>query len=330
MRRLKISLACIVTMAALSSGACLAQNPGEVFPVKPVTLVVPFAAGTTITDIESRLYAQKLSEGFGGRPVLLDFRAGAGGMIGALFVAKSVPDGYTVLGASGATIIAPLMQKNPLYDPARDFTPLAQMTTRTNLLVVHPSLPARSVAEYIAYARANPGKVNFSTPGTGSGPHLGGAWLHRATDTTVTFISYKGTAPAMTDLVSGRIQASIGSYSSMAPQVSAGKLRLIGVTGEERLDLVPDIPTIAEQGVPGYNYSNWFGIVGPAGMPRPVVIRLNAELNRISSNPEVVKKMAAENSKSVSGSTPEQFRALIATETSRWQQVIRDAGITPE
>lgn len=321
-------LACGLAVALVSSGAAFSQGSAALWPARPVTMVIPFLAGGP-TDTDTRLYAQKLRDAFG-QPFFTDNRPGAGGTIGAAFVAKAAPDGYTLMMATAAFTVAPALYKSLPYDPIADFAPVALITKRAALMVVNPALPVKSVAEYIAYARANPGKLNFGTPGLGSGPHLAGELFHNLTNTRATYVHYKGTPQMALDMVSGRLDASINIPAGSLAHVKSGKLRLLGTTGIERTRLLPDVPSIAEQGVVGFDYGSGLGILAPRGTPAAIVSKLSAEIARHSKNPEIFQKLAEDGNDLLSSTTPEQYRQYLVDDVNRWRKVVQASGIKLE
>lgn len=292
---------------------------------RPVTLVVANTPGGPV-DVETRLYAGRLQE-VTGRSFVLDFKPGAGGTVGSAHVAKAAPDGQTLLAVTAGFTAFPALYRNLGFDTVRDFAPVTLMSQRTSVLLAHPGLPAANFAEYIAQARANPGWINHGTTGAGGIIHLTGAWMHNATGTTVTFVHYKGAAPELLDLVAGRIQATSTTLLGAQPLLKAGKAKALAVLNERRSPLLPDVGTIAEQGIPGYNYSSWLGFIAPAATPAEEVNRLNDAFVRVARIPEVAARLAGEGSMMV-GSTPQQFRDIIATETARWRSLVQATGIT--
>ena len=311
--------ASVIAIVVLLPAAALAQA----WPTKPITVIVPFPPGGT-SDIEGRLYTGKLGENTRW-PIVIEYKLGAGATVGVSYVAKAAPDGYTLLSGTSSFVAAPAVYRNISYDPIRDFAPVVLMTKRGSLFVVHTSVPARTFAEYVAYVKANPGKINMGTSGAGSAPHLAGALLHDMIDGDVTFVHYKGSSQMNIDLAAGRIQANIGILAIL-PFVKAGKLRVLGVTSLTRSRLLPDIPTIAEQGVPGYENVGWSGFVAPARTPAAVINRLNTEFVKVARSQEIADKLAEDNGDPV-GSTPEEFGQFIAREAARWQSTVKKAGI---
>jgi len=320
--------AVVVTGAtALGSGAAFAQGAGD-YPNRPVTVVVAFAAGGP-AEFESRLYTQKMSQNLG-KPFLLDFRPGNSGITGTTFVAKSAPDGYTLCPGQGSFTVAAATVKDITYDPVKDFAPIILMSKRSMLLVVTPDFPVRNGREYIAYAKAHPEQLNFATLGTGSVFHLAGAWLHGLTGTRVTFVPYKGVTPSTMDLIGGRVQATMMTPEIGLPVVKSGKLRVIATTGIERHPMLMDVPTLSEEGVPGYEYLGWTGFFAPAGTPAAIVNKLNAEFVKAGKAPEVAQKMADSGGAVMVLSTPAQLGQFIANEVGRWRKVVQDNNIVVE
>ena len=326
MTRCKYLTAGLAILPMLFSPGAAAQSGAEAFPSKPVTIVVPYSPGSA-TETEVRIYAQKMTE-FMANPFLVEFKPGAGATVGSAYVAKAAPDGHTLLQVSAAFIIAPLLYKNLPYEPLRDFAPVSLMSKKPNVLLVSPSFPARTLAEYIAYARANPGKINFATSGGGGPQHLVGAWLHGATDTKVTFIHYKGGAPGATDLMAGRVDVLMNPLSMSQSMIQSGKMRALAVLSTDRATSSPDTPTVVEQlpDLKDFEYSAVIGIVAPRNTPAAVVSKLSANLARTAKSADVIQKLAPGGSIMI-GSTPEQFRQSMATESVRYRNLIRDNDI---
>ena len=317
--------------AAVSAGVVAASLAlpahAQDYPSRPVRIVVPFAPGGP-NDIVVRLVAQKLTETWG-QPFLVENRPGAGGNIGTDFVAKAAPDGYTLLSVGpGSLIINPLIGKVP-YDTMRDFAPVTLMARAPNALVAHPSLPARSVMGLIELARSQPGKVNYGSGGNGSTPHLAGAMFAAMARIALTHIPYKGTAPAMADLIGGQVQIAFLGIPTVLPHIKSGKLRVLAVTGKHRSPELPGVPTVDEAGVPGYELSPWYGLLAPAGTPREAVVRLAEEVSRILRTAEMKEKLAAQGAE-VAGGSSEEFAAVIRADTSIWSRVVKDTGIRIE
>jgi tripartite-type tricarboxylate transporter receptor subunit TctC len=313
---LRAALACVATV--LSFAAAAAD-----YPIKPVRLVVPFPAGGP-TDIVGRTIGQKLSETLG-QPVVIDNRAGAGGVIGTEQVAKSPPDGYSMLlGTISGLAVAMSLYPNRGYDVLRDFAPVTQAVTVTNILVVHPSLPVRNVRELLALARAKPGMLNYASSGSGTVTHLAGELFKMLGRVNIVHIPFKGGAPALTALMSGEVQMSYENSLIVLPHIRAGKLRALAVTGAQRSKLMPELPTIAEAGLPGYAASGWYGFVVPAAVPKDIVGRLNADITRILHMPDVVERLSSQGAEPV-GDTTEQFSAFIRTEIDKWSGLVKTA-----
>jgi len=293
------------------------------YPTKPVRLVVPFPAGGT-TDLLARAAAQKLSEAWG-QQMIVDNRPGAAGNIGAELVAKSTPDGYTLLMGTVGThaINASLYAKMP-YDHVKDFTPVILVAGVPNVLVVNPQLPVNTVPELIAYAKANPGKLNFASSGSGTSIHLSGELFKAMTGVQMTHVPYKGSAPALTDLIGGQVQLMFDNLPSSLAFIKAGKLRAIAVTGTTRAPALPDVPTVADT-VPGFEASSWFGILAPAGTPRDIVMKINGETSKWLASPDAKEKLAAQGA-NVAGGTPEDFAKHIQAETAKWAKVVKESG----
>lgn len=313
-----------VALCALAAPA----SAQPVYPVKPVRLVVPFVPGGS-TDFIARIMGQKLDEALG-QQVIVENRAGAGGNIGLDYVAKSPPDGYTLIfGHVGTFGFGPSLYQKLPYDPVRDFAPIVLFAMVPNMLVVHPSLPARNVKELVALAKARPGRINYGSSGNGSASHLATEYFKLLSKTDITAIPYKGTGPLVTDVIAGEISLTITGVPPLYPHVQSGRLRALGVGSTKRLSLLPDLPTIAEAGVPGYESSTWFGPLAPARTPREIVVRLNAELMKILQRPDIRSRFAAEGVEGL-GSTPEEFGTYIKAEIERWGRVIKAAGIAPQ
>ncbi|MBK6394839.1 MAG: tripartite tricarboxylate transporter substrate binding protein [Betaproteobacteria bacterium] len=320
-RTLLAALAASLAVAVAVPPAALAQTA---FPTRPIRIVVPFPPGGT-TDILARAAAQKMAEAWKEQAVV-DNRPGAGGNIGAELVAKAPADGYTMLMGTVGThsINASLYAKMP-YDHVRDFAPVILVAAVPNVLVVHPSVPVNSVAELIAYAKANPGKLNFASSGSGTSIHLAGELFKVMAGVQMTHVPYKGSAPAIADLVGGQVQLMFDNLPSALPQIKAGRLRALGVTSAQRAPALPDVPTIAESGLPGYEASSWFGLLAPAGTPQDVVAKVNGEVARWLASPEAKEKLLSQGA-NAAGGTPEDFVRHIAAETAKWQQVVKASG----
>ncbi len=307
------------TTAALS--ACIATAQG--FPNKPVKMVIGLPPGGG-TDSNARLIASKLSESLG-QSVLVDNRPGASGAIAAEFTAAAPPDGHTILIMSATTLTNTLLYKSR-YDTIRDFTPITFLSVNPYLVLIHPAVPANNLNEFIAHARANPGKLNYASSGNGGIVHLATVLLESVTDIRLLHVPYKGLAVAYGDLLAGRVQLSVSSIVSALPHVKSGKLRALGVTSRTRMAMLPDMPTLNESGARGYEVSQWNGLLGPAGVPRAVVDRLHREIIAVLRQPEVVARMAADGSEVVGG-TGAELAAYMQSELSKWGGIIRKWNI---
>ena len=301
-----------------------AQAP---YPAKPVRLVVPSAPGGG-TDITARVMAPKLGE-YLGQQVVVENRAGAGTMIGGELVARAAPDGYTLLMGISTLAINPAMYKKVPYDALKDFAPISQAVSLPNILVVHPSLPAKTVKELIAFNRARPGQIQFASAGVGTNPHLAAELFLSMAGLKMLHIPYKGSGAGIIDVIAGHVPVMTPSILTGLPHAKAGRLRALGVTSAKRAGGAPDIPTIAEAGVPGYEAVQWFGILAPAGTPRAIVDRVHRDAVRVLQNPETKERLVADGADPV-GSTPEQFAAFIRAETAKWANVVKAIGIQPE
>lgn len=295
----------------------------QAYPVKPVRIVVPFPPGGT-SDILARAIGQKLNEEWK-QQIIVDNRPGAGANIGAEIVAKSPPDGYTLLLASTIHTINPSLYSKLAYDPVRDFTPITLIAATSQVLVVHPSLPVKTVKEFIAYAKKRPGALNYSSAGNGSQPHLTAELFKTKTGINIVHVPYKGAPPAMTDLLAGQVALTFATAPSAVPHVKAGKLRALGVSTAQRIAALPDVPTIAEAGVPGFEAAGWNGLVGPAGMPAPVVDKLNAAVVRIVHVPAMSTYLSGQGADPQT-TTPGQFGDYIKSEIVKWAKVVKDSA----
>jgi tripartite-type tricarboxylate transporter receptor subunit TctC len=297
------------------------------YPAKPVRLVVPFPPGGS-SDLVGRLIGQQLTESLG-QQVVIDNRGGAGGNIGVEHAARATPDGYTlVLGHIGTFGSGPSLYAKLPFDPVRDFAPIGLFGGVSNLAVVHPSLPVKTVKELIALARARPGQLNYGSAGVGSASHLQVEYFKLLTKTDIVQVPYKGTGPMVIDLVAGQTQMTVTGIPGLIAQVRAGRLRPIAAASEKRLALFPDIPTAAEAGLPGFVVTTWYGPLAPAKTPAPIISRLNGELQKMLQRREVLDRLANDGIEPMGG-TPEQYAAHIRSELARWAKVIKAAGIRP-
>jgi tripartite-type tricarboxylate transporter receptor subunit TctC len=314
--------ACAALLAAAAAGT-LAQG----YPGKPVRVVVPSSAGGG-TDIVARIIAPRLSERLG-QQIVIDNRPGAGTMIGIEVAAKSPPDGYTLLVAPSTLALNPAVYKKVPYDALRDFAPITQIVGSTSIIVVHPSIPVKTVKELIAFARARPGQMNYASAGSGTYPHMTMELFNSTAGVKMVHIPYKGTAPAMIDMLAGHISVMAATVLTGMPQIRAGRLRPLGITSLARSAAAPEIPTVAESGLPGFESVQWYGALVPAQTPKEIVARLHGEMTRVLQMPEVRERFLADGTDPV-GNTPDEFGRYIRDETVKWAKVAREAGIKQE
>lgn len=323
-RRMALALG----LSAASLLAAGAQATAQQFPDRPVTLVVPFAAGGS-TDVVARIIAQKMSDDLG-QQVVVENVAGAGGNIGADRVARAEPDGYTILMGTVAThALNPLILKTKPYDPEKDFTPVSLLVVVPNVLVVNPELPAKTVQELIALLKADPEKYAYASSGNGTPLHLSGELFKAMAGVNIQHIPYKGAGPALNDVVGNQVPIMFDNLPSSSPHIKSGTLRALGVTTAERAPSFPDVPTIAEAGVPGYETYTWNALFAPAGTPKEIVDRLNASANKAMKDPAVIEKMNGFSARIV-GSTPEELGAHVKAELAKWEPVVKGANISME
>src|SRR5215467_9829325 len=323
-RTTKAFVAALVAAHLSAAGTAVAQ----VYPTRPVTILVPFAAGCG-NDILARLLAQHLGQALG-QQFVIENRAGAAGTIGARAVAKAPPDGHTLMvGHSGVFAIAPALYADPGYDPRRDFAPIGLIASYQQILVAHPSLPVRSIADLIALARQQPDKITYATAGIGSGSHVSTELFAMMAAVKLTHVPYRGTGAMQGDLVGGHVDMAISTFPSVFGQIRSGLLRTIAVTGETRSSIFPDVPTIAESGVPGYAAVIHYGMVAPAGISRVIADRLNAELRAALASEDVRARIAEEGGEALPG-TPDQQAKDLAEEEAKWGAVVRKLGIRSE
>ena len=296
------------------------------FPSKPVTVIVPAPPGGT-ADISMRIIAHKLTENLG-QQIIVDNRPGAGGIIASQLAVKATPDGYTVLMNYTSHAINPSLYKKLPYDSTKDFTPITLLGITPLVLVVHPSVPAKTVSEFIAYAKANPGKLNYGSAAIGGASHLGGQLLKIKAGIDIVHVPYKGGAAAVADLIGGEIQMGLDSLLVMQPHIKAGKVRALGVTSIKRTEISPNLPAIAET-IPNYEANAWFGIMAPASTPRQVVARLNEEFIKVLRTPEIKEKLTQQGFEAA-GNSPEEYAVFLKKETEKWAEVVRIAGVKVE
>ena len=315
---LKALAAAAITAAGMGTAAA------DSYPNKAITMVVPFSAGGT-TDILARIVGQALGQELG-ETIIIENKPGAGGNIGAQQAARSKADGYTLfMGTVGTHAINQTLYKKLPYDPVKDFAPLSRVANVPNLLVAHPNRPYKTVKEMIDFAKKNPGEVTYGSPGSGASPHVSGALFQSMTGAEITHIPYKGSAPAISDLLGNQIAVMFDNMPSAIQHVRSGKLRPIAVTSATRSPELPDVPTIAEAGVPGYEAMSWFGLWAVAGTPQPVLDKLHASLTKVLKDPAVVKKIADQGG-TVSIDTPAEFQNFINTEAAKWGKVVKESG----
>jgi tripartite-type tricarboxylate transporter receptor subunit TctC len=313
-------------MAAVLAAANAAR--ADDYPNRPVTLVVPFAPGGS-TTIMARIVAEKMGTTLG-QQVIIDNRGGAGGTIGARQVAKSAPDGYTILlGYSGTLAIGPTLYRDPGFDVRKDFVAIGRIGTAPSVLVVHPSFPASSIAEFIAVAKERPGKVDFASAGVGTVGHISAELFAHRAGLKLNHIPYKGTGPGLNDVLGGHVPMMVVPLPAVLGNVQGGKLRALGVTSARRSKLLPDVPTIAESGLPGFEAALRYGLVAPAGTPRPIVERLNKELRAALGSDEVLKRLDHEGADPLP-STPEEYGVDIDREETMWSQIVKASGAKAE
>jgi tripartite-type tricarboxylate transporter receptor subunit TctC len=322
-------------MAALFLGAAQAASPepspapgAAGYPSRPIRLIVPFPPGGS-TDILARALGEKLAQGLG-QPMVIDNRPGAGGSIGAEAAARAAPDGHTLMmGHLGTLAANPAIYKNLPYDPVKSFAPVSLMAIVPSVLVVNPSLPVASAAELIAYAKTHPGKLAYGSAGNGSTSHLTTEYFKLITGTDILHVPYKGVGPMLTDLVSGQLSIGLNGAPAVMAHVNSGRLRALAVTSLKRLEALPQVPTLDEAGVHGFDASGWYGVVVPAGTPQPIVARLNGEIARAMQTPELRMRLDSEGALPAPG-TPEEFAAFIRAEIARWDAVLKRAGMQPQ
>jgi len=323
-------------MIRLAAGSCAAlaamlvagMAGAQTYPSKPIRIVVPFAPGGT-SDILARAIGPKMAETWN-QPVVVENKTGANGAVGAEFVVRSAPDGYTMLLSDvGALAINPSVYPNMQFDPVKDFSPVIMVSYSPHVLAVHPSVPVNNVKELVAYAKANPGKLNFANSGTGGAPHLAGVEFAQRTGIQWAYIPYKGGSQAVTDVVAGQSNVLFNGMLATYPSVKSGRLRGLAVSAAKRVPSAPELPTVAESGLPGFETGSYQGVLAPAGTPRDIVVKLNAELTRVL-NTQDMKDMLAKQGTEVRAGPPEALGAFVAEEKTRWAKVVKDNNIKPD
>ncbi|HYC46894.1 MAG TPA: tripartite tricarboxylate transporter substrate binding protein [Burkholderiales bacterium] len=311
----------------LASSACAAaqkQAPQANYPTKPVRLIVPFAPGGG-TDLIARLVAQDLGQGWG-QTVVVDNRGGSGGVIGTELAARATPDGYTMLLCSLGFSYVPALYRNLAFDAEKDFAPVSLVATQPFVYVVTPSLGVSSIKELVALAKSKPGELRYGSGGAGGSSHLGTELLRTMTGIELVHVPYKGTGPALTAMLSGEIHFQLIGIASVVPHMKAGRMRALAVSGAKRSAAAPEVPTVAESGVPGYAFDVWYGMLFPAATPRAIVEKTSADLNRVLKSPELARRFAAIGLEP-GGTTPQEFATIIRKEIARWRKVVQSAGI---
>jgi tripartite-type tricarboxylate transporter receptor subunit TctC len=316
----KIFAACVLACACSSAGA-------QGYPAKPVRMIVPSSAGGG-SDIIARIIAPKMAERLG-QQIVIENRAGAGTMIGNVAAARAAPDGYTLLLGISTLATNPAIYRKVPYNALTDFAPITLVLSAPNILVVHPSMPVKNVKELIWFAQARPGQINYASAGTGTNPHLCMELFLSMAKLDIVHIPYKGSAPAIVDLVAGQVPLSMATMLTGLPHVRSGRLRALGVSGTQRSAIARDVPTISEAGVPGYEAVQWYGVLAPAHTPKEIVARLHKELVTILRSPDVKERFAADGG-DAGGNSPEEFARYIRSETEKWAKVAKAAGIMPE
>ena len=321
-----MKLLCIsaIALAALT-GTAFSQDAAVKYPSRPIRVIVPFAPGGGL-DITTRMIAQKLTEQWG-QNIVVDTRPGAATIVGTEIASKAPADGYTLLMITTTFAINPGLRSKLPYDPLKDFTPVTQLNSQPNVIVVAPSFAGKTVKDLIALAKAKPGELTFASPGAGSAPHLSAEMFQRAAGISMIHVPYKGIPPAVTDVLGGRVTMLFTTTISAAPHIKAGKLRAVAITSAKRQASMPDVPTVGET-IPGYRAEAFQGMVAPAGVPQAIVNKVSAEVVRIVRLPEVTQRFQLDGAEAV-GSTPQEFAAFLKSEMQKWSTVIRDAGIKP-
>ena len=327
MTLLKRTGAWAAIVAAVMIAATMDVQAAANYPARPITLIVPYPAGGG-NDVIARLVAAKMSTSLG-QPIVIENRGGAGSTIGTRDVARSAPDGYTLLIATSSLAINPALYPDVAYDPQKDFAAVGLIATSPNFVLVNPSSPIRSVADLIALARKEPGKLDFASTGIGTSTHLGALLFAKMADVKLNAVPYKGVAPAITDLLGGQVALMFCPMASVVGQVRAGSLRAVAVTGARRSALFPDLPTVAEAGLPGYAAELHYGLVAPAGTPAEVIAKLNGALNNALADEDVRQRLAADGTETLPG-TPEAYAADIASEEAKWGVIIKATGTTAQ
>ena len=315
-----------VVLLALAGAGFVTQLHAQSYPSRPIRLILPFSAGGA-ADVPGRILTPRFSEALG-QQVVVENRPGAGSTIGADQVAKASPDGYTLLMPSNTHFVSAALYKKLPYDSVSDFAPVTQVTSAPNIILVHPSLPVKTVKELIALAKARPGQIDYASSGNGSTQHLTGALFTKMAGIDMMHIPYSGSGPATVDLLSGRVTVGFPGIAGMLPHIKAGKLRALAVTGAKRSPELPGLPTVAEAGIKGYDVTAWFGVLGPKGLPRDIQLKLHNELLRVLKNPEVQKLLLNAGQEVAWQETPELFGEMLKIEAAKWERMVRESGAT--
>lgn len=320
-------LSIIALLGSLAGGTALAQTAAN-FPSKPVRFIAPFPPGGS-TDTLARLVSLRLSEMWG-QQVAVENRGGAGGTIGVELAKNAAPDGYTiVMGHVGTFGFNPTLYPKLPYDAIKDFAPITILATVPNAMAVHPSLPVKTARDFVALAKAKPGELLYASGGSGSASHLAGEYFRLLTKIDLVHVPYKGTGPAMISMISGQTTMTITGMVALMPHVKSGRLKLLGVATMKRLAILPDVPTINESGVPGYDANQWYGVLTQAAVPRDIVAKLHADMVKVLARPDIKERLAADGAEPV-GNTPDQFAAHIKSEIARWAPVVKASGAKPD
>jgi len=315
---------CFLLAAALATGIAALEAGAQTYPARPVRLIIPFSPGGA-ADVPARILTQRMSEVLG-QQVVIENRPGAGSTIGADVAAKAPPDGYTLFMISNTHFVSAALYKTLPYDSLNDFAPVTQITSAPNVLVVHPSLPAKSVKELVALARSRPRQIDYASSGNGSTQHLTGALFCKMAGIEMTHIPYRGSGPVTADLLGGQVQVGFPGIAGMLPHIKTGRLRALGVTGTRRSPELPAVPTISEAGVSGYVMVAWFGIAGPRALPRDIQTKLHGDMLRVVKSPEIQKGLAAVGQEVAWQDSPERFFEFMKTEAVKWAKAVKDSG----
>lgn len=318
-------LCCAAAAVAALSGL---DAQAQAYPNRPVRLIIPFSAGGA-ADVPGRILGSRLSESLG-QQVVIENRPGAGSTIGAEAAARAAPDGYTLFLISNTHFVSAALHKKLAYDSLNDFTPVTQITSAPNVLIVHPSLPAKNVKELVALAKSRPGEINYASSGNGSTQHLTGALFCKMAGINMTHIPYRGSGPVTTDLIAGQVSVGFPGIAGMLPHINSGRLRALGVTGAKRSPELPEVPTIAEAGVKGYEMVAWFGIAGPRALPREIQAKLHTELLKVLKSAEMQKSLRVVGQEVAYQERPEQFFDFLKIEAGKWAKVVHDSGAKVE